>query len=85
MPDYKPEFDCSLVLACWRLAEKWLQAEQNSLLDLSPSDLTDLSAPQVQECLSYLLQKPALKATTVQRMDEVYQLSEYLNCVSSQN
>ena len=78
----KPDFDRSLVLACWKLAEKWLQAEQDSLLDsdFSPSDLTDLSAPQVQECLSYLLQKPALKATTVQRMDEVYQLSESLNC-----
>ena len=82
MPDYKPEFDRTLVLACWKLGDKWLQYEQGHLLDsdFSPEDLTDLSAPQVQEFLSYLLQKPALKATAVQRMDEVYQLSESPNC-----
>ena len=46
MPDYKPEFDRSLVLACWTLAEKWLQYELGHLQDsdFSPEDLTDLSA-----------------------------------------
>ena len=82
MPDYKPEFDRSLVLACWKLADKWLLYDQGQLLDsdFSPEDLTDLSAPQVQEFLSYLLQKTVLKAATVQRMNEVYQLSDSLNC-----
>ena len=82
MPDYKPEFDRSLVLACWKVAEKWLQYDQGHLQDsdFSPEDLTDLTAPQVQEFLSYLLQKPAMKVTTVQKMDEVYRLSESLNC-----
>ena len=83
MPDFKPEFDRSLVLACWRLADRWLQYDQEAQQldsDFSPEDLTELSATQVQEFLSYLLQKPALKDATVQRMDEVYQLSDSPNC-----
>ena len=43
-------------------------------------ELERLSPTQVQELLSYLLQKPPIRPDTVQKMDDVYKLSDSLNC-----
>ena len=83
MPDYKPNFDQSLALVCRQLADTWLQYDKDGdglECNFSPEDMAKISPSQVQEFLSYLLQKPSVKASTVQKMDDVYGLSQSLNC-----
>ena len=82
MPDYKPDFDQSLACHCWQLADKWLEHDRTDVLDCNfdRQELERLSPTQVQELLSYLLQKPPVRSDTVQKMDDVYKLSDSLNC-----
>ena len=82
MPDYKPDFDQSLACHCWQLADKWLEHDKTDVLDCNfdRQELERLSPTQVQELLSYLLQKPPVRSDTVQKMDDVYKLSDSLNC-----
>jgi len=80
LPDYKPQWDQSLAESCWQLGDKWLKYDLEDVLDFSEEDLAQLSPSQVQEFLSYMLQKSVMKATTVQKMDEVYKLSDSANC-----
>ena len=43
-------------------------------------ELDSLSPTQIQEFLSHLLQKAKLKAETIAKMDEMYNLSTSSNC-----
>ena len=96
MPPYKPTLDTSLADQCWTEGQKWLDLDsgkveslENSLLlnivcqisecDIS-QDAPDMSPTQIQEFLSFIIQKQSLKSQTLEKLDSVYKFSSSTNC-----
>jgi len=76
MPPYKPKFDDSLAKACWELAGMWKEWDGASSCPFNGTELEQLSAEQKQEFLATLLCGEALDKVKLEKMEDLYKLSE---------
>lgn len=79
MPSVQPQYDTTMADACIALARRWMTAEEPDLSGFSEADVKALSAHQLVEFLSLLLQEDPLPLTHVKKMQEVYDLNACLN------
>jgi len=76
MPPYKPSFDDSLAKSCWQLADRWRAWDGTGSCPLDGTELEQLSAEQKQEFLATLLCGEPLEKEKLDRMEDLYRLSQ---------
>uniref|UniRef100_A0A4W5LLX3 Leukotriene A(4) hydrolase n=1 Tax=Hucho hucho TaxID=62062 RepID=A0A4W5LLX3_9TELE len=79
MPPVKPQYDTTLADACIALCKRWVKTKEGDLGNFSEVDVKTLSAHQLIEFLSLLLQEEPLPLSHVRQMQEVYQLNAFNN------
>ncbi|XP_023336732.1 leukotriene A-4 hydrolase isoform X2 [Eurytemora carolleeae] len=79
MPPYKPKFDESLVLECYSLAENWRNWNPDYPCTFTGSEIKSFSSAQIREFLNSLLVGSALLPAVVEKMENLYKLSESCN------
>ena len=79
MPPYEPTFDTSLIDACSRLRQRWVDWNGTEPAPFTASDLSDLSSNQIVEFLSQLLEETPLTLTKLKKMEKVYGMNARSN------
>ena len=79
MPPYTPEFDTSLIEACNRLRQRWIEWNDTTPAPFSATDIASLSTAQIIEFLSQLLEQEPLTLTKLKLMEELYGMNARAN------
>jgi len=79
MPPYKPKFDDSLAVACHELAQRWEDWSTDTACPFDGSELKAFLPSQVQEFLMVFLTGKVLSLAALDKMEELYKLSESPN------
>ncbi|KAK2145631.1 hypothetical protein LSH36_668g01034 [Paralvinella palmiformis] len=79
MPPIKPECDSSLADVCIKLATRWSQCTDSELDQFNEDDIKTMSSQQIRAFLAELLEKPALNEFKINKMDQLYRLSDCKN------
>jgi len=79
MPPFKPTFDDSLARACRELATKWQSWKTETECPFNGKEIQAFEAGQIQELLNNLMEGAPLSLPALEKMEELYKLSESTN------
>lgn len=79
MPPYKPKFDDSLAVVCQELADRWTSWNIDSECPFNGTELENFASDQTQAFLNSLLNGKPLAVGKLEKMEELYKLSESQN------
>ncbi|XP_015928973.1 leukotriene A-4 hydrolase [Parasteatoda tepidariorum] len=80
MPPVKPDYDETLAKECIDLCNAWVKADENDLGQFGSKDIKSFVSDQIVTFLSFILKEDPLSTKKIEKLNELYNLSETKNC-----